>query len=195
MNKSRKEEYADATRAALLESAQTLFAENGYHNTSVDEICRLARVTKGALYHHYRNKEDIFADLVETLEIAFVDSLTFDGAEGEGLWKVLADGVDRFLEHCLDPAYRRIVLVDAPNVLGAKRLAEIGERTATGLMRTVFTALIDQNLIAKHPVDITVRLFLSLVIEGGLAIGESKTPSKTKNEVRKLVFGFLDSLK
>ena len=194
MSKTRKEEYADATRAALLDSAQSLFADKGYHGTSVDEICTAARVTKGALYHHYRNKEDLFADLVEALEMAFVDTVARTLSLDKDSWALALEGIDQFLDHCLDPAYRRIVLVDAPNVLGARRINEIGERTASGLLRGLFERLIDEKVIAKQPVDIAVRLFSSLIIEGGLLIGESKTPAKTKKEVRRTIVRFLESL-
>ena len=195
MNKTRKEEYAEATRKALLDSGRALFAEHGYHNTSVDEICRHARVTKGALYHHYRNKEDLFADLVESLETAFVDDVTSKLETGSDLWSALQGGIDMFLDHCTDPAYRRIVLVDAPNVLGTRQLAEIGERTASGLVKTLFDGLMADGTIAKQPTDILVRLFLSVVIEGGLMIGESKRPKKTKQDVRAMIARFLDALK
>ncbi len=195
MSKSRKEEYADATRLALLESAQNLFADQGYHRTSVDEICKNARVTKGALYHHYENKEDLFADLVEMLEADIVQRIADAMDDTSDLWATTVDGIDMFLEHCLDPAYRRIVMIDAPNVIGATRLAQIGERTALGLLRGLFQALMDQKVIAKQPIEVSVRMLLSLLIEGGLLIGESKTPKKTKSEVRKMIRRFLDSLK
>ncbi len=195
MSKTRKEEYAEATRAALLDSGRALFAEHGYHNTSVDEICRHARVTKGALYHHYRNKEDLFADLVESLEASFVDDVTSNVETGRDLWSALLGGIDMFLDHCTDPAYRRIVLVDAPTVLGPRRLAEIGERTASGLLNTLFDGLMAEGAIARQPVDILVRLFLSVLVEGGLLIGESKRPKKTKQDVRAMITRFLDALK
>ena len=195
MSKTRKEEYAEATRSALLESARVLFAEHGYHNTSVDEICRHARVTKGALYHHYRNKEDLFADLVETLEAAFVDDVSGTLNANGDLWDALLGGIDMFLDHCTDPAYRRIVLLDAPNVLGPRRLAEIGERTASGLLKVLFEGLMDTGAIAKQPIHILVRLFLSVLVEGGLLVGESKRPKKTKQDVRAMICRFLTSLK
>lgn len=195
MSKSRKEEYADATRLALLESAQSLFAEQGYHRTSVDEICKNARVTKGALYHHYQNKEDLFADLVEALEAELVQRIADAMDDTRDLWATTLDGIDMFLDQCLDPAYRRIVMIDAPNVIGAKRLAQIGERTALGLLRGLFQALMDQKVIAKQPIDVTVRMLLSLLIEGGLLIGESKSPKKTKSEVRRMIRRFLETLK
>ena len=195
MSKTRKEEYADATRAALLESGRTLFAEHGYHNTSVDEICRHARVTKGALYHHYRNKEDLFADLVESLEADVVGKVSGSiNADGD-LWSALLGGIDLFLDHCTDPAYRRIVLVDGPNVLGQRRLAEIGERTASGLLKTLFEALMADGTIAKQPTNILVRLCLSVLVEGGLIIGESRRPKKAKQDVRAMIIRFLESLK
>lgn len=195
MSKSRKEEYAEITRAALLDSARFLFAKNGYQHTSIDEICRRARVTKGALYHHYRNKQDLFADVVETLELDLVNQILHVTADQQELWQTMLKGVDLFLEHCLDPAYRRIVMVDAPAVLGPAQLAKIGERTASGLVRSMVQGLMDQRLIAKQPVDIIVRLLLSVMIEGGMLIGESSSPQKTKKDVRKTLIRFLDALK
>ncbi len=195
MGKTRKEEYAEATRTALLDSAQTLFAQDGYHHTSVDEICRRARVTKGALYHHYRNKEELFADVVESLELDLVERIGAALKDTDDPWAAGLYGVDLFLDHCLDPGYRRIVMIDAPNVLGAPTLAKIGERTAAGLLRTLFQNLMKAKLIAKQPLDVTVRLFSSVLIEGGLLIGESASPTKTKKDVRRMLVRFLEALR
>ena len=94
----------------------------------------------------------------------------------------------------MDPTYRRIVLSDAPGVLGRRQLAEIGERTAEGLVRALLVHMMEKKLIAKQPIDVVSRLLLSVLIEAGFLIGDSSNPQKTKKDVQKSIERYLLSL-
>ncbi len=194
-SKTRRDENADATRAALLRGARDLFSKKGFHGTSVDEVCAQARVTKGALYHHFRNKDELFAGVVEKLESELIDEISAGALPSSGPWEQMERGIDVFLERCLDATYRRIVLSEAPGVLGRRQLAEIGERTAEGLLRLILSDMMEKKLIAKQPLEIAVRLLLSVLIEAGFLIGESANPQRTKRDVQKSIGRFLESLK
>src|SRR4051794_2156134 len=117
-----KSSRADVTRRSLITSARALFGEKGYAATSVDEVVRHAGVTKGALYHHFRDKDDLFRAVVEEVKLEVTTAAGnsyFDTADG-------ADPAQTVLRTCLavidahlDPAVQRITLLDARAVFDA----------------------------------------------------------------------------
>src|SRR5882762_9131674 len=94
--KSRREEYSDATRAALLESATRLFSEVGYMHTSLDDVARATRMTRGAVYHHFNGKQALFEAVLENQEIALQAAVTSSGAQGQDAWHAAINGLDTF---------------------------------------------------------------------------------------------------
>src|SRR3954466_3462062 len=112
--RSRKAEQAEATRARLIQVARDLFAERGYADVGTEEIVRRAEVTRGALYHHFRDKKDLFRAVHEQLEQELVESV---GERSPGIRdarELLDTGVRSFLDACTEPALAQISLIDAP---------------------------------------------------------------------------------
>src|SRR3974377_2138624 len=89
--KTRKEEYAEATRAALVDVARGLFAERGYAGVSIDEIVQGARVTKGALYHHFADKQALFREVLETIERDIAARMTERAVKERAPWDQLGE--------------------------------------------------------------------------------------------------------
>src|SRR6516165_10537526 len=116
--KSRQAENSAATRAALVKVARKLFAERGYTEAATEEVVRRARVTRGALYHHFRDKQDLFRAVLHEEERKLAGTVTAAAATEPDPWRALKAGSEAFLDACLDPAVRQIVLIDAPAVLG-----------------------------------------------------------------------------
>ena len=127
---------SEATRTALLAAARQLFAERGYAGVGTEEIVQRAKVTRGALYHHFRDKRDLFravheaaeAELAATIGEQIAADVPTDALEA------LRTGVRTFLDACTDPSMARITLVDAPSVLGWQEWREIDERHGLGLV-------------------------------------------------------------
>src|SRR5258707_12442972 len=138
--KSRQAEHVQDTRAALLQAARELFAAKGYAGTGPEEIVARARVTRGALYHHFRDKADLFravmqavaADLAERL---VTQQLARDGEGAAGAWDQLREGFQAFLDACTGSDFQRIVLVDGPAVLGHGAWTDLVEQHGLGLLR------------------------------------------------------------
>lgn len=124
--RSRKAEQADRTRANLMQAARVLFAERGYAATATEEIVQQAGVTRGALYHHFRDKRDLFeAVFIEVQqEMREHTGAAWRNASG-GPWDHFRVGFDVYLDHSMDQAVRRILLLDAPSVLGWERWREL----------------------------------------------------------------------
>src|SRR5215210_5677635 len=152
MSATSRPERGEPTRDALLTAARALFAERGYAGVGTEEVVRRAGVTRGALYHHFRDKRDLFRAVYEQTEAETVASI---GARVDGTsdpMTLLAEGVRAFLDACSDPVMMRIALRDAPAVLGWEEWREIGDRHGLGLVTGGLRAAIDARQIA--PADV-----------------------------------------
>src|SRR5690606_9647885 len=123
-------QYSASTRRALVTSAVKLFAEKGYAGTSLDEVVARARVTKGALYHHYQGKQALFEAVFEQVEEKAKATIEKRIRQSGDPWQRALEGLRGYLEVCQDPIYRRIVLQEGPVRLGFDRWREAEERSA-----------------------------------------------------------------
>jgi AcrR family transcriptional regulator len=187
-------ERSEATRGALLQAARELFTEQGFAATSRDEIAEAAGVTRGALYHHFSSKEGLFRAVVEQLEeemtnhVAEVAMATPDPAAQLRL------GSLAFLDACLDPAVRRIVLLEAPAVLGWDQWREIDERYGLALLTHAVQAAIDAGQLAPAAVGPLAHMLLGALNEAALMVATAKQPRRARKEVGQALEGLLDRL-
>src|SRR4051795_6117059 len=116
--RSRRLEYSESTRDALVDSAVELFTKRGYAGTSLDEVAKRARVTKGALYHHFSGKQALFEAAFDIVETKAMGRLSV-AVDGDGsAWDRAMAGIHAYVSVCLDPSYQRIVIHEAPVVMG-----------------------------------------------------------------------------
>src|SRR4051794_29090265 len=128
MSSRTQAERSETTRGALIGAARRLFAERGYAEVGTEEIVRTAGVTRGALYHHFDGKRDLLRAVYEQLESEIVQEIVAVEQPGVTMLEALSAGAGMFLDHCLEPEVQRIVLLDAPAVLGWEEWREIGAR-------------------------------------------------------------------
>src|SRR5918996_6185674 len=114
----RREAEARATRDALVQAALELFTEKGYAGVGTEEIVARAKVTRGALYHHFANKRDLFREVVEKVEGDLVEGIAAKMQAVDDPWELMMAGMRAFLDACEEPAVKQINLTDAPAVLG-----------------------------------------------------------------------------
>ena len=194
--KSRREEYAEVTRAAIVEAAVTRFAADGYAGANIDSIAGLARVTKGAVYHHFADKSDLF----EAAYVAMEDRLlakVLAGTRGiDDPWRALQVGTDVFLEECCRPDFRRIALEEAPVALGWARWKASEEKYFLGLLSSGLGALAEAGVIAiPAEGDLTARMLLAALDEAGLAVASSPDPPAARAQAGDLVTRLLTGLR
>jgi AcrR family transcriptional regulator len=195
--KSRKQEQSEATKAALISVARRLFAEKGYADTSTEEIVQGAGVTRGALYHHFRDKEDLFEATFEQVETEVTQRLMLAsarGAAGGDQWQGLLAGVRAFLEECRDPEVQQIVLLDAPSVLGWQRWREIEAKYGFGLVKTALQGAMDSGLIARQPVDPLAHMLLGALTEAGMMTARARNDAE-RAEIEQTVTAILGALR
>jgi AcrR family transcriptional regulator len=163
--KTRRDEYAETTRAALLDAAAAAFAEQGFARTSVEDIVRRARLTKGALYHHFKDKRSLFEAVFCRIEEVLVRRVAEASAKRTDPWARVEAGLDAFLDAALEPANRRIVFEEAPVALGWMRWQEIERQYMMGVLRTSLQALHDARLIRAEPLDLVAPVIFGAMVE------------------------------
>jgi AcrR family transcriptional regulator len=189
-----QEERSEATIGELVAAAGALFRAHGYAATSVEDIVDRAGVTRGALYHHFTAKQDIFRAVVEEAEQQLVASLAQAVGTGHDAWEQLCRGCHAFLEACLDPGFQRVVLLDAPAVLGWAAWREVESRYGLGLVRQGVEAAIAEGHLTARSAETLSHLLLAALNEGALLIAGADDPQRKIVEVRQEIDDLLASL-
>jgi AcrR family transcriptional regulator len=194
--RSAKADRSEATRAALIEAARELFAGRGYTAVATEEIVRAAGVTRGALYHHFADKRELFEAVYEDVERSLVEQIAAAAiASAADPLQALEAGAQAFLDACENPAVQRIALLDAPSVLGWERWREIGMRYGFGLVQETVQQAMDAGLIERQPVSALSHLLLGAIDEGAMLIARADDGGLTREQVGASVSRFLDALR
>jgi AcrR family transcriptional regulator len=180
---SSRAQQSEATRSKLLRIGRDLFARRGYSDVSTEEIVRRAGVTRGALYHHFRDKRDLFAAVVEQIEQEVMQKVAETALAEADPWEQQRVAVGAYLDVCLEPAVQRIVLTDAPSVLGLAAWRDIEAKYGLALVEAGLQSVIDAGYIEEQPVEPLAHLFLGALTEGGLLIGRSEDRQAARREV------------
>ncbi|GGS40813.1 TetR family transcriptional regulator [Actinokineospora fastidiosa] len=193
---SRKADYSESTRQALVDSAVSLFTEGGYAATSLDAVARRARVTKGALYHHFSGKQALFEAAFDAVEVAVMTRLGQVVAGGpEGVWDRAIRGVKAYVRVCLEPAYQRIVIHEGPVVMGWERWRAAEEHFSFGLVRAVLESLIAAGEIDELPIETTSRILFGALSMGAAIIADAHDPERAVSEVSTTVVRVLEGMR
>jgi AcrR family transcriptional regulator len=190
-----KAERSELTRAALLAAARELFTERGYAAVSTEEVVRSAGVTRGALYHHFRDKQDLFRAVFEAIEQEMAERVATAALAEADPWERQRLATGAFLDNCLDPAVQRIALTDAPSVLGLAAWREIEERYGLALVQVAIESLIDEGLIERQPVEPLAHLLLGAFTEAGLLIARSTDRVAARAQVGESIDRLMEGLR
>jgi AcrR family transcriptional regulator len=193
--RTRRAEYSEATRQALVDSAVDLFTKRGYAGTSLDEVVKRARVTKGALYHHFSGKQALFEAAFNQVETQSIQSLTAIISADGPAWETAIAGLRAYVRKCLEPEYQRIIVHEAPVVMGWERWREAEEHFSFGLLRTAVQLLVDAGEIDDLPVEIMARLLFGALSAGASTIASSSDPKRTGREVERAILRVLEGLR
>jgi AcrR family transcriptional regulator len=190
MPKSRKEQNFDATRAALMAVARKHFARDGYSDAEIAAIAADARVTTGAVYHHFASKKGLFMAVAEDLEAEILR--TAASITDDDPWQRLRRGFEKLIDLCASPAVQRIVFVEAPQVVGPEAWRKIELQYAFGTLRNVLTALRDAGIIKPYPIDLIARTLLALLHETSAELARSKHDPAVRRQISEMVAGMFD---
>jgi AcrR family transcriptional regulator len=171
------------TRAALVAAARTLFAANGYAATGTPEIVTAAGVTRGALYHHFQDKTALFRAVVETEQTAAMAAVEAESARSSDTFEALVKGGEAFLDVMDDPGRQRILLIDAPVVLGRIALDDIDKSAGRLTLRAGIDAAIAAGRLS--PVDSASVADLMNALYDRVALAIAAEPTSAARRARK----------
>lgn len=183
-----------ATRGQLIEVATRLFAENGYEGTSIEAVLTAAGVSRGALYHHFAGKEALFEAVVSaitdrvTVELTEVISGCTDPVDA------MRTGALAWIGLAADPVIQRIVLVDAPSVLGWERWRTMDNGQTLGAMKAMLQAVSDSGRLPSDLVDPFAHMILAALDEFALVVARAPDSKTAVAEGRRAVEELLDRL-
>lgn len=171
-----QEDRSATTKAALVAAARELFAARGFAAVPADEIVRVAGVTRGALHHHFQDKRGLFQVVLEEIEREVTAEVAAALAVAPDFGTAMLAALEAFLDACARADVRRILLTDAPAVLGWAAWREIDARHGLGLIIGMFDQAVKDGLLAPQPVEVLAQLVLSAVIEAALLIANAADP-------------------
>jgi AcrR family transcriptional regulator len=182
--RTRREEYAEATYEALVDSAAACFLENGYVATSLDAVAKRARLTKGAIYHHFASKRDLFMAVLERQEERSARTVIEAGAAAPDAWSGIVAAFDTFLETISDPIYQRLCWVEGPSALGFEDWWACGERYEIGVIRAQLDRAAAAGVLIVQDLDMMAHVLFGAVTAGVLAMARSEEPTRERARFR-----------
>ena len=182
-----QQDRSSSTKAALVAAGRELFTARGYHAVPADEIVRAAGVTRGALYHHYGDKQGLFRAVVEQIEREVTAEVSDALASTNDPVVALGAALNVFLDACLRPEIRQISLADAPAVLGWSAWREIEAEYGLGLLTDALTRFSETGLLVPQPVRTLAQLVLSAVMEAAHIIAAAEDPAAARDDVQQVL--------
>ena len=191
----RREAEAQATRDALVQAALELFTERGYTGVGTEEIVARATVTRGALYHHFADKRDLFRAVFERVEEDLMERIGAQMEASDDPYELMIAGMRSFLDACEEPAVKQISLTDAPAVLGWQEWREIDNRHGLGLTRAALKGAVDAGVLRPIAVEPMAHLFVAALAEAAFVIAHSEQPRKARAEVERALIQLVAGLR
>src|SRR5947209_10787609 len=183
-----------ATRRRLVTAARTLFGARGYAGVGTEEIVRAAGVTRGAMYHQFRDKTGLFAAVAEEVEAEILERVAAGAGASADPVSELRTGVRLFLDACAEPEVERIILLDAPAVLGGEAWRDLAGRYGLGLVQFGLQAAIEAGAIVPQPVAPLAHVLVGALNESALYVARAEDPAAAREQCVAILDRILRSL-
>ena len=194
---SRRQQYSSATKRALVEKATEQFSEHGYAGTSLDAIVAAARVTKGALYHHYSGKQALFEAVFAAVESDASKGIRKALRGTKDPWEKALAGLNAFLEVVQDPTYQRIVIQEGPAILGYERFREHEERSSYNIVQDIVGSVLEASTYElDDPMKQTFsRIFFGAMSAAGESVSTAPDPKAAVARIEAAIAFILEGLR
>ena len=195
MARTKHDLRSEATRRALVNAARMLFGARGYAHVGTEEIVRAAGVTRGALYHQFRDKADLFAAVAEQVEAEIADRIAAAAAEAaDDPVGALRTGARLFLDACAEPEVERIILLDAPAVLGWEAWRDLAGRYGLGLVQLALRSAMEAGAIVDQPVVPLAHVLIGALDECALYVARAEDPAAAREQCAAIFDRILHSI-
>jgi AcrR family transcriptional regulator len=169
-------ERGRATRERLIEAGREQFGAHGYEGASLDAILSQAGVKRGALYHHFESKQELFDAVLDREVATLSERIAKEAAQAPDPVESLRAGCRAWLRMALDPAVQRIVLLDPPSVVGWTRWRELDETHTLGGLRRNLELIAEEGRLADGDIDLLAHMLLASLAEAALLIARADKP-------------------
>jgi AcrR family transcriptional regulator len=194
-DRDRRIERGEATRRQVIRAARELFSARGYAAVGTNELVERAGVTRGAMYHHFREKRDVFRAVYEQVEQELVEKTAATMQGTDDPWEILVTGTRAFFDACTDPALRQIGLIDGPAVLGWQEWREIGRRYVFGLVTFGLQNAMDAGVLRRADVDQLAHLLIGALGEAAMVLASADDPEAARQQAEETLFVLLEGLR
>jgi AcrR family transcriptional regulator len=174
-------ERTEATTAALVGAARELFARDGYDATSLDAVAARAKVTKGAVYHHFEGKRQLFEAVFSREVERMVSPLADAYARKKDPWGAFQAACCAFLDECLDPGLQRIVLLDASAAIGWDKIRRL-EAPLLERMELAIARAAEAGRIAKRPPRPLAYFLFGALCEMAMIVARADDPKAAQRQ-------------
>jgi AcrR family transcriptional regulator len=188
--KDKRLAQGELTKRSILDAATQLFGEQGYAATSLDAITSLAGVTKGALYHHFSDKETLFRAVFERVQQEISDKAVAEFLQPDS-WAALIVGCRLWINAHLDPAVRQIVLNDARGVLGWELARSIETRFSAVALRGALRKAMHAGVLERQPLRPLALMLTGALSEACLYVSGADDPAAALDEVSQIIASLL----
>ena len=194
---SRRQQYSASTKRALVDVAAKLFTKQGYAATSLDQVVAGARVTKGALYHHFSGKQAVYEAVFEKIESDASARIRKALQDSKDPWEKALIGLRAFLEIVQDPAYQRVVIQEGPAVLGYERFREQEERSSFGLVQDMVRDVLEDSTydLSDDMIETFSRIFFGAMSAAGQSVSSAAEPKVAVAQVETAIAFILTGLR
>jgi AcrR family transcriptional regulator len=166
-----------STRERIIATARRLFATNGYEGTSTELVLEQSGVSRGALYHHFENKEALFAAVLEAVEIDVTNATARARSNVTDPVQALRAGCDAFLEMACNQEVRQIILIDAHSVVGWQKWRDIESRHGFGRIKQAMRAIAAAGRISEDAAEMFAHIVLASLLEVAFVIARAPDPA------------------
>jgi AcrR family transcriptional regulator len=191
---NRRVEQGLQTRRTLLDVARELFVERGYEDTSIELVLERAAISRGALYHHFESKRNLYEAVLEDIEARLADGVLEAASRVEDPLAAMKAGCAAFLRMACEPDIKRIVLTDAPTVVGWERWREIDERHAFGILKLGLASTPAAARLTDAANNALAHVLLASLLELGMLVARSSKPRAARRNAQAVLDDLLDRL-
>ncbi|WP_369784953.1 TetR/AcrR family transcriptional regulator [Saccharomonospora xinjiangensis] len=177
-----RERQAEATRELLIGIARERFVQQGYSATAIDDIVRRAGIAKGALYHHFSGKDALFKAVYDVVLGETAEAVMTAALAEQDPWAAVRAGLSAFLDACLQPAFRRIVIIDSVGVQAADSWEGGLEGVELPMLRIVLTPLVESAALPGVALDPLAHVALGGLYGAALYIARAADPQAARTE-------------
>ncbi len=188
-----QQERTEATTSSLVKAARELFAKDGYAATSLDAVVAKAGVTKGALYHHFSGKRDLFAAVFAAEQVRLSGVMVAAYQRHKDPWEAFEAGAAAFIEACQEPGAQRIFLLDAPSALGWQTIRHL-ESGSLRMMEIGIRRAIEAGSIADRPIEPLAHLLFGAICESAMVVARAEDQEQALEDALAELHRLLSSL-